>query len=241
MDLEKAHEVFVNAFSASKSRTHPYLATFQNGIWVLRDAPRKKERKIEVISRLHSPKATVAAVEALGLPWHFVCHLHKSDEDFDTIRAQYKRLGYRAISTEWMFYHDLAELPVYASVPPVMHVRDQAVLDSIPQPAPQPWRLPVGIGGKPARLYCAWDGDGDRGWVTSVPYKTDAWVSNLHVRAEYRRQGFGRALMAKLLADDKAAGVQNSVLLASGDGAKLYPLLGYKKIATLQMFCPAKR
>jgi hypothetical protein len=47
--------------------------------------------------------------------------------------------------------------------------------------------------------------------------------------------------MSALLADDRAHGVESSVLLASSDGARLYPHLGYRRLGVLQIFCPVRR
>jgi hypothetical protein len=243
MDLERAVEVFVKVFSASKSQTHPYNANYAAGIWIMRDAPRKKERKIEVVSWKLSAVETIKSITSQGLPWHFVCHLHRNDEDFQGIREQYKRLGYRPLSTEWMFVHDLKAIPEFSATPEPRIVSNSEVLSVIPQLAQKPIKMPPLIPGEvePPRLYCVWDDGGAKGRVTSFPYQGDTWVSDLHVNREDRGKGYGRALMSKMLQDDKANGVGTSILLASSDGARLYPHLGYRKIATLQVFCPAKR
>jgi hypothetical protein len=47
--------------------------------------------------------------------------------------------------------------------------------------------------------------------------------------------------MSALLQDDREHGVEESVLVASSDGARLYPHLGYEKLGVLQVFCPAMR
>ncbi|MES1147477.1 MAG: GNAT family N-acetyltransferase, partial [bacterium] len=78
------------------------------------------------------------------------------------------------------------------------------------------------------------------GFVRSVPFQQDSWVSDLFVVQSYRGQGYGRALMARLLRDDKKAGLRNSILLASRAGARLYPHVGYQLMGELQIFCPVK-
>ena len=50
--------------------------------------------------------------------------------------------------------------------------------------------------------------------------------------------GIGRALLSKMLRDDRARGSKCSVRTASHTGALLYPHLGYERIGTLFMFAP---
>ena len=68
-----------------------------------------------------------------------------------------------------------------------------------------------------------------------------SWCSNMYVKADYRRRGIGRALMAKMLRDDRKYGSQLAVLTASHTGALLYPRVGYREIGTLLVYTPKKR
>jgi GNAT superfamily N-acetyltransferase len=236
-ELDSAIEVFVSAFSMLKSRTYPYVGTKVEDLWVMQDhPPRKKSRKIEVIATEIEPASAIEQVKRAELGWHFMCHIHQDDANFDSIRAEYKAAGYRAMSREIMFTHDLVDIPIFEAETPVVLVETIEQLKSIPQQADHSrnWY-------DATRLYCAHDDKQDFGWVRSVPVGEDSWVSDLYVHAIDRKRGYGRALMSSLLQGDKAAGVRRSVLLASSDGARLYPHLGYKKIATLQMFCPSTR
>lgn len=74
--------------------------------------------------------------------------------------------------------------------------------------------------------------------MKSVRIGNAAWVADLNVLPASRRRGYGGALMRTLLADDARLGVRTRVLLASGAGAKLYPLLGHERIGPLQLFSP---
>jgi predicted acetyltransferase len=56
----------------------------------------------------------------------------------------------------------------------------------------------------------------------------------------HRRRGIARALLTRMLADDKAYGAQANILLSSYAGAKLYPTVGYEEIGELLMFAPPK-
>jgi GNAT superfamily N-acetyltransferase len=237
ISIPDAIEVFVHGFCHGKSRTYPYKATKVGNLWVMRDSPpRKKERKIEVISHGLTPQKTTQTIQDAELGWHFLCDIHAPDADFQAIRNQYKELGYRAISTEWLFAHDLQEIPGFESDPPTLLIQDQEALNQINQIAPQPQKLLPGT-----RQFAIWDASQDYGWVTSIPCGESAWVSALYVHKEHRGKGFGRSLMIKLLQTDREHGVKQSVLLASSDGARLYPHLGYQQIGVLQMFCPIRR
>ena len=238
MTIPQAVEIFVQAFSQEKSRTYPYVPNqLEPWLWVMQDTPdRKKARKREVISFLGDPQATVSRVAQEGIGWHFVCEIHSPDVDFETIRAEYKRLGYRAVSTEWLFVHRLDVLPDRNTAIDVVKIESEEVLASIPQTASQKRKLMAGT-----TKFAIHDGQQDLGWVTHIPMLGSSWVSSLWVRPEFRGNGMGRALMTELLHHAKARGEAASVLLATSDGAKLYPKLGYEQIAVLQMFCPARR
>lgn len=238
MTLERAVNVFVEAFSQGKSRTYPYLVTHpEPWLAVMQDTPpRKNSRKIEVISTGGDPAQTVSRVQELNLGWHFLCEIYPDPSDFAQVRAEYKTLGYRAVSTEWMFVHSLHQLPDRHRGIPVETVRTPEELASIPQLASHKRHLQPGN-----TKFVIHDSTTDKGWVTHVPFGADHWVSALWVREGYRNQGLGRALMTELLHFAKERGDEHSVLLASSDGARLYPKLGYQQIAELQMFCPAKR
>ncbi len=237
MNLDAAIEVFVQAFSLGKSVAHPYLAQQVDGLWVMRDAPgRKCPRKIEVVSHGLDPRDVVQRIQRARLGWHFLCHVHPVKGDYQGIRDAYKSLGYRALSTEALFIHDLCDIPEFESEPPVRRVFTQAEANSIPQIAKHKLKLLAG-----SRQFAVWDEHRDYGYVRSVPVKEDAWVSNLYVHGDSRGRGFGRALMSALLRTDRSHGVRTSVLLASSDGARLYPHLGYRRIGVLQMFCPVTR
>jgi GNAT superfamily N-acetyltransferase len=227
-----------------RSFTHPYVGERIGPLWVLRDSPpRRRPRKLEVVAHGASPAEVVRTVRDAGLGWHFVCHLHDSDADFTAVREGYKTQGYRALQTEWMFAHDLADAPSLASEPPARRVRLEADAERIRQASrSRPIRREhLAVEPAPQRLYAAMDDHRVYGWVSSIPVGSRAWVADLFVKPEHRGRGFGRALMSTLLVDDRAHGIETSVLLASADGARLYPHLGYRRFGVLQIFCPARR
>ena len=238
MTILDAVEIFVEAFSEEKSRTYPYVPTqLEPWLWVMQDTPdRKKARKREVISISCDPVRTVERIAQEGIGWHFVCEIHTPDVDFAMIREGYKQLGYRAVSTEWLFVHPLGDLPPRAEGIEVIKIESSDMMASIPQTASQKRQLMEGT-----TKFAIHDGTQDLGWVTHVPTRGGDWVSSLWVRPEYRGRGFGRALMTELLYHAKEQDEVASVLLATSDGARLYPKIGYQQMAVLQMFCPMKR
>ena len=118
----------------------------------------------------------------------------------------------------------------------MIKIESREVMATIPQTASQKRQLMEGT-----TKFAIHDGAQDLGWVTHVPTRGGDWVSSLWVRPEYRGRGFGRALMTDLLYHAKEQGEVASVLLATSDGARLYPKIGYQQMAVLQMFCPMKR
>ncbi|MBI1332299.1 MAG: GNAT family N-acetyltransferase [Armatimonadetes bacterium] len=237
LSIPEAIEVFVHAFCEAKSRTYPYAPTLVDGLWIMRDTPdRKNARKIEIVTHGIEPAKAAKTIQDNGIGWHFLSEIHPVDADFDAIRAEYKSLGYKAVSTEWLFVHELNDIPIHESEPPVRPVTSQAMLDAIPQRGKHKHVLRPNI-----RKFSIWDDETEYGWVNSIPFKNAAWVGGLFVHESDRGRGYGRALMSALLQSDRDHGVQTSVLLASSDGARLYPHLGYQKIGVLQMFCPKNR
>lgn len=62
----------------------------------------------------------------------------------------------------------------------------------------------------------------------------------MYVAPAYRRHGIARAMLCRLLRDDRAAGIALAVLLASHAGARLYASVGYTQIGTLLFFTPSR-
>lgn len=238
MTLPEAIDVFVEGFCFTKSIASPYACTRNDELWVMQDVPgrRRAPRKVEVVTTGLRPGEVARRIAKQEIGWHFLCHIHGLEEDSAEIRGVYKSLGYRALSSEGFFLHDLNEIPHYESDPPVRLLATQEEAILVPSKSSQPVKVIPN-----SRLYMAWDASTDYGWVRSVPVGNAAWVSGLFVRPAFRGRGFGRSLMSALLQDDRRNGVTTSVLLASAAGGRLYPHVGYQQIGALQMFCPFKR
>lgn len=233
--LDSAVAVFVQAFALGKSRTHPYVATRHGPLWVMRDGPRKHgdPRKVESVGIGLPPAQVQEILTCEGVGWHFHCDVVPLGSDLAERKRLYKAAGYRAMKTEWVFVHHLDQVPKFACRPSVRMVTTKEEFARVPWKPGHAWPW-FGHG----RQYVVHHPDRPVGVVRSVPVGPDAWVSDLYVVEAFRRHGFGRALMARLLADDKAHGVRRSVLVASKAGAMLYPILGYELVGVLQVFCP---
>lgn len=245
-EIEHALEVFVQGFSAEKSRTHPYERFRVDKLWVMRDAPRKNARdyrKEEWIAYGVSAREVDHAARRMTRGRFFVCAIRTMDEGDGELRDQYKALGYRLLATEALFVHRLARIPRSAArgitiermLTREMAERFGKATRTRPVAAEQLQEPRATF-----RQYLALDGDDLVGWVRSVNAGDSTWVSNLHVLATHRRRGIGKALMARMLRDDAKRGVHRSVLLASHAGALLYPHLGYEQLGTLLIFAPRK-
>jgi len=83
-EIEHAIEVFVRGFCYGRSRTHPYEFSQLDGIWCMRDAPRRNPRyyrkeewvayradpgKVDAVAREHTRgRYAICAIQAAGEP-----------------------------------------------------------------------------------------------------------------------------------------------------------------------------
>lgn len=251
-EIECALAVFVQGFCAEKSRTHPYEHSRVGRLWWMRDAPRKNAndyRKEEWIAYRMLPREVDQAARRMARGRFFVCAIQELGQSDGELRAEYKTLGYRLLATEGLFVHRLGRIPrVVADGPaggavtiermatPEMAERFGKATRTRPLTAQQ-----LAAPQATFRQYLALSGDQLVGWVRSVNAGDSTWCSNLHVQPNHRRRGIAKALMARMLRDDRARGASRSVLLATHAGALLYPHLGYEQLGTLLMFAPRKR
>lgn len=246
-EIGHALEVFVQGFSSEKSRTHPYEHFRAGKLWVMRDEHRKnaKEyRKEEWIAYRVPPREADQAARHGTRGRFFICALEDRDQSDSELRSQYKALGYRLLATEGLFVHRLERIArLVAGTVTVERMMTREMADRFgkatrtrPVAADQLQEVDA-----PFRQYLALDGDELVGWVRSVSACDSTWCSNLYVRPTHRRRGIGKALMIRMLRDDRARGASRSVLLASHAGALLYPHLGYEQLGQLLIFAPRKR
>jgi GNAT superfamily N-acetyltransferase len=243
--IERATEVFVRGFAFTRSFTYPYLAEqLVPGLWVLRDAPRARGdyRSEEYVATGISADAvdTLARHHTRGR--FKVCVIRAAADSDAPIRAAFRALGYRLRSTEAFMLHQLATPAPAAEPYPVVRVTAEAQAQLLAQAAGSRQILPEHLAADPApiRQYMAMDDEMPVGWVGSVVVGDYAWCTNMFVVPSHRRRGIARALLTRMLADDKAYGAQANILLSSHAGAKLYPTVGYEEIGELLMFAPPK-
>jgi len=244
-EIERALEVFVRGFSAEKSRTHPYEFARVGRAWMMRDAPRKNPRdyrKEEWVAYGVPASEVDSAARKRTRDRFFVCAVRSMDDPEEPLRASYKELGYRLLSTEPLFVHRLKKIPraensieIERVTKPEMAVRFGKATRTRPIPAENL------VKDAPFRQFVALDGAKLVGWVRSVDAGDSTWCSNMYVAPSHRRRGIGSALLCHMLKDDRRRGFKQSVLLSSHTGALVYPRVGYEQIGLLYIFAPRRK
>ena len=105
--LDRVVEVFVRAFTYTRSFTHPYLAQRVGPLWVMRDAPRTSGdwRTEEWVAHGGAP-AEIDRIARRHTRGRFaLCVICGSGEPDAPMRADFKSLGYRLRATEPMMVH----------------------------------------------------------------------------------------------------------------------------------------
>lgn len=243
-NIAYAMEVFVRGHSAGKSRTFPYEVSRVGPLWSMRDAPRKNPadyRKEEYVAYGVEPAKADAIARRHARGRFFICAMIADGVPQEPVRAAYKALGYRLLATEGVFVQPLKRIPRAPVSVAVERVRTAEMADRLAKitrtrPVPESWF------GKdaPVRQYVAVDGKAIVGRVRSIDAAGATWCADMYVDPSRRRRGIGRALLLKMLQDDRTLGSTCSVLTASHAGALLYPHAGYERIGTLLMFAPRK-
>lgn len=251
-ELQQAIEALVRGYCFTRSATHPFAADRIEGVWVMRDAPRRHHRdyRVEEWVSHDLPPADVDRIVRAHTRGRFgVGAIRSVDQPAEPLRLEFKRLGYRLITTEPLFVHRLTRIPREDAPVPIEQVLHRELADRFGRE----WRhrplsdtlLRPESG---LRQYVAWD-DGLTGAprasivgvVRSVAVGSAHWVGNMYVVRAHRRRGIGRALLLRMLRDNRAAGSTLSVLLSSHIGAMLYPVVGYEQIGELLLFKPGRR
>lgn len=244
-EIEAAIEVFVQGFSADRSRTFPYVASRVGPLWLMRDAERKNPRDYRgeewVVHDVAAQEAD-AIVRQHARPGFAISVMIAHEDPDGPTRTAYKALGYRLLRTEGFFVHRLRRIPsppAVASIERVQTAERAAQLGKIIRRQPIPDDL---LGDSaPFRQYVAVDGADIVGRVRSLDALGATWCSSMYVEPSHRRRGIGQALMSRMLHDDRARGSRYSALAATHAGALLYPRMGYERIGTLLIFASRSR
>jgi GNAT superfamily N-acetyltransferase len=245
MTIDDAIEVFAHGFAFVRSFSHPYVPErIHPGIWVLRDAERKRGyyRNEEYVARGVEPEEVLQAALAATRGRYKISMIRAADEPDAEIRAGFKALGCRLMTTEGFFVHPLDNLTPVDSPAEIVRVTTREEADLLTTATLRRHILPKHLDAEPApiRQYMALIEGRPVGWVGSVPVCGATWCTSMYVQPLHRRRGIARALVTRMLMDDRDSGASASVLLASHTGAKLYPVLGYEQIGELLMYNPPK-
>ena len=251
-ELERAMEVFARGFSYVRSRTHPYEATKVGvpgypdapPLWLLRDAPRRRGnyRSEEWVS-CNLPAAAVDAAARAGTRGRYViCAIHPAGTSDQPLRDGFKTLDYRLNTTEPLMAHPLRRIPRVPEPAVIERVLTAEMAERLHRATSNRQIRPDDLHpGARQRQYVAFIDDTVVGWVGSITVNGATWCQNLFVVEQYRRRGIARAMLCRMLRDDRAYGASMAVLTSSHTGAKLYPLVGYRQIGLLLAYTPRRR
>ncbi len=239
-DLIGAIDSFVLGYSFTRSITHPYLREQVGPLWRLYDKPRARgTRREEFISVDTEPQIVDRLARRHAAGTFCLCVTVRPTNDEESIRQEYKKLGYRLTNSEFFMAHPLRRIPRDTGPLPIERVLSQELNDRLTATAGSRQLTTAHLEhDSPIRTYVALDGNQPVAWVTSVVTGPTTWCNNMFVRPEYRRRGIARALMCRMLRDDREKGSDAGILLASHAGAKLYPVVGYVDLGRLLVFVP---
>ena len=242
--LQRAMEVFVRGFCFTRSFTHPYLAERVGEIWVVRDAPRRRGsyRREEWIAHGATPEMIDQVARGHTRGRFAVCALYGVGESDEPLRTGFRRLNYRLGATEAVMIHELRRIPRFDAPVEIARVATRDLAERLNKTARSRQVLPEHFAkDSPLRQYVALVDGKPVGWVRSIDVGQATWCSNMYVNPKFRRLGIARAMMARMLRDDRAGGSELAVLTASHTGAKLYPAVGYRQIGTLMLYTPRRK
>lgn len=243
-DFTSAIETFARAIAFTRCFTYPSQADRVDGLWVVRDQPRKRDigyRREEWVAHRVVPRKVDAIATKRTRGRFCVCAMLEAAESADSLRAGYRAAGYRLHCTETFMMHRLKRIPKLPAPYSVQRVVTEALAGAVAKGAGRRQILPEHLQtDKPLRLYAALDGAELIGWLRSITVGDSTWVSNVFVQPKYRRQGVGSSLLVKMLRDDLKYGSRQSVLTATHAGAYLYERVGFELLGKLLLFTPKR-
>ena len=173
---------------------------------------------------------------------HCICAVNDADEDDKTLRAEYEALDYRLGGTKAFMAHELRRIPRSAAPGKIVRVLEEDLAESINKAARSRQILPEHLAlDAPLRLCAGLIDDVPVGSVSSIDVGGMTWCAIMFVKANFRRFGIAKALMCKMLRDDRKYGSQLAVLTVSHVGAMLCPIVGYSTRGTVLGYTPRKK
>ena len=211
-------------------------------LWLLTDKPGKKEPRLsEAIACGLTPAETLEELKSVNVPRLALCYVQPEHKRDKAVEAEFRAGGWKVFRNEPFFVRDLHEPIAPVKGHKIVRVTDADLAERVAKAQRSRPLAHLTTDDAPVRMYVCLKGSMVVGWVSSVRSDDEStWVSNLHVREDFRRQGIGRALMTAMMEDDVRFGLRWSVLLSSQAGANLYPLVGYEQIGLLQIYMPIK-
>jgi GNAT superfamily N-acetyltransferase len=210
----------------------------------MRDAPRKRAadyRREEWVAYGTDPVDADHLIRRETRGRFCICAIRAMDEPDGALRAAYKEAGYRLGSTEAIMMHRLRRVPHVQATFPIQRVATAEMAERMGKATRRrQTRAAELIDGTTMRSCVALDQERIIGWGTSVSVSKYAWVQGMFVVPQYRRRGIGKAILSRLLRDDRAHGAKASFLTASHAGAMLYPHVGFETIGQLLLYTPRK-
>jgi GNAT superfamily N-acetyltransferase len=238
MDAETAWALFITGFTdtafarraASRFRVGPLEAVH------FRQGESSGTSFAEFFIRACDPVEALAAVAASRpAARHYLTVL----EDRPGLPEAFERRGYRLDDSETLMACDLAASPVPLVDQEVTVVRtaEAAEWHNANDPQGVRWILPDSLIDQRMAHYAIVRGGRllARGRNMQLD-QGHSYVSRVYTAETHRGQGLARALMARLLADERARGARWSVLTASRMGEPLYRRLGYRALGTILIF-----
>lgn|GEM_PF-1422528 len=237
--VEDAFAVFAHAWCDMRARTRPYGLSHFGGLRLMADQPPGRHPRTGECHALPDYDALEAEAASRRVPYpRFWLCLWALPGQEDAIKERVKGRGRRLARIEGCFAHDLSDLPAPSRA--IRTITDPDEAQSIQRARSRnAFSMERFAGSDPHyRLYVAEEAGQVVGTVQSVRTPGGQWVLALGVDAAFRGRGYGFSLMAAMMRDDQARGKARSVLLASQAGARLYPHLGYRRLASLLIFDP---
>ena len=247
MPLNHCIEVFAQGLAFTRTMARPYLCSNIGGVgWWLRDAPeymRPRRNDEWIVDGSLQPRTIDRQARKRAAGGFLVNVVSTSAVEKEFLCAGYKGFGYRLWRTEWLMRRATANdaRTIDARVT-IALVDNEELVSRLAVLARGRLVLPMHLGQTPMPVRChvALVDRQIVGWARSVTVAQSSWLASLFVQPALRRRGIGTALVAATLHADEAAGLSDSVLVASHAGAELYAKARYEAAGEVLVFTPPR-